>query len=80
MDAFVWLGSIAAVVLTLGLGLGWTGAIDTVLPVAGATLCLCGVQLPTFRVNVPLNNALQRQDLGADVISPVNGFERCTIP
>lgn len=59
----VWVGSIFSVIGALVLGtLDLDGAQRSFLWV-GAMLYLLGVQLPTIRFNIPLNNMLQALDL-----------------
>tara|TARA_B100000003_G_C10931242_1_gene371227 strand:- start:1796 stop:2296 length:501 start_codon:yes stop_codon:yes gene_type:complete len=59
----VWVGSIFSVLGTLVLGtLQLTGLQLNLLWAAGV-LYLLGVQAPTIRFNIPLNNALQGWDL-----------------
>lgn len=59
MFAVVWLGSVLALILTAVLGIGHLDAMGNWLLVFSATAYLLGVQLPTFAINVPLNNRLQ---------------------
>ncbi len=61
----VWLGSAAALLVAAVLGFGRLEGIDRALLVGAAILFLGGVQVPTATINVPLNNELQRLDLGA---------------
>ena len=60
----MWAGSVVAMLALLGLGL-WElrGATERGLVIVAALLYLAGVQLPTFVINVPLNNRLQPLDL-----------------
>ena len=61
----VWAGSILTVFATLILGtMNLTGTQLYLLWVASA-LYLFGVQLPTFRFNIPLNDSLQALDIEA---------------
>ena len=61
----VWVGSIFSVLGTLVLGtLQLTGLQLNLLWAAGV-LYLLGVQAPTIRFNIPLNNALQGCDLAS---------------
>jgi len=61
----VWAGSILTVLATLILGtMNLTGTQLYLLWVASA-LYLFGVQLPTFRFNIPLNDSLQALDIEA---------------
>ena len=59
----VWLGSIAAIMATLIQGVQNLGASQTNLLLLGLAFYLLGVQLPTARFNIPLNNELQNMDL-----------------
>lgn len=61
----VWLGSAAAVLLVLALGLGQLAGLDRALLAVAAIGYLLGVQLPTAAVNIPLNNEIQELDLSA---------------
>ena len=66
----VWVGSVAAVVAAVALGIGELDAVGHVLLILAATLWIFGVQLPTLAINVPLNNRLQR--LAADALAPAD--------
>ena len=61
----VWAGSILSAITTLALGvMNLSG--DQLYLVSGASgLHLLGVQLPTFRFNIPLNNMLQNLEIDA---------------
>ena len=61
----VWVGSILALLVTLVLGAVPLTGLDRLLLVVAGALYLGGVQLPTAVVNVPLNNRVQRLDVGA---------------
>ncbi len=61
----VWVGSLAASVVSLGLGGLHLAGIERALVVVATLLYLLTVQVPTFTVNVPLNNALQAVDLSS---------------
>ncbi len=60
---FVWLGSIGLLLLAVGLGLFALNGMERVVLIAVGVLYLFGVMVPTVRINVPLNNELQRRDL-----------------
>ncbi|MGK7893766.1 MAG: DUF1772 domain-containing protein [Xenococcus sp. (in: cyanobacteria)] len=61
----VWVGSVLALVTSAVLGTRqWDGA-ERLLIIFPTILYLIGVQLPTFTINVPLNNKLQTLDLEA---------------
>ena len=59
----VWAGSILSVIITLILGIINLGGTQIYLLVSASILYLFGVQLPTFRFNIPLNNSLQNLDI-----------------
>jgi len=59
----VWLGSVLVLVMGLALGLGQVVGFDRMLLALAGGVYLLGVQLPTFIVNVPLNNELQAMDV-----------------
>jgi uncharacterized membrane protein len=61
----VWAGSVLAVTAA-GVMAIWTSiGVDRLLTVTAALVYLLGVQVPTFTINVPLNNQLQRVDVAA---------------
>jgi len=55
----VWVGSVVALGAALVSGLGSLDGIDRTLLLGAAVVYALCVQLPTFLVNVPLNNRLQ---------------------
>lgn len=59
----VWLGSIVGLVTVALLGIIQFDGIHRLLIGTAAAIYLLGVQLPTFTINVPLNNQLQMQPL-----------------
>ena len=59
----VWAGSILSVILTLALGIMNLDDEKLYLLIGAASVYLIGVQLPTFRFNIPLNNELQNLDI-----------------
>jgi uncharacterized membrane protein len=61
----VWVGSALAVVAAAALALVSLSGADLWLVLGAAATYLVGVQLPTFAINVPLNNRLQALDLDA---------------
>ena len=56
----VWVGSMVGVIICAGFILGDLPMIEQALMIAATVIYLFGVQLPTFIINIPLNNALQR--------------------
>jgi uncharacterized membrane protein len=59
----VWLGSIVSLPAVTVMGFGQLGGWAQGLLVIATALYVLGVQLPTFRGNVPLNNRLQTLEL-----------------
>ena len=59
----VWVGSTLSVVVAAGIGFVTGEGVTRWLLAAMAIAHVVGVQLPTMRINVPLNNALQATDL-----------------
>ncbi len=61
----VWVGSVVALVTSAVLGIGQLDGARRLLIIFAALAYLFGVQLPTFTINVPLNNKLQTLDVDA---------------
>ena len=61
----VWIGSIVALVVSAVLGIGQLDGAERLLIIFAALIYILGVQLPTFTINVPLNNELQTLDVDA---------------
>lgn len=61
----VWLGSIISLIVAAALGFVHLDAIGVWLLIVSTIAYLLGVQLPTFTVNVPLNNKLQSLNVDA---------------
>jgi uncharacterized membrane protein len=59
----VWVGSVLAMVACLALAVGQVAGLERTLLVLAGTIYLLGVQLPTFVINIPLNNQLQVLDI-----------------
>jgi len=55
----VWVGSVVALVVALAMGFQQPDGVMRGLLIAAAALYLLGVQLPTARVHLPLNNEIQ---------------------
>jgi len=55
----VWLGSIIALIIAAAFGIGHLDATGRWLLIFSTVAYLFGVQLPTFTINIPLNNRLQ---------------------
>ncbi len=60
-----WVGSIVAVLASLLMGVWQLEGTARSLLLAAGSIYLLLVQLPTFAINVPLNNQLQALDLAA---------------
>ena len=61
----VWVGSILALVVSTGLGVAALSGGKRALLIVTTSLYLVAVQLPTFTINIPLNNKLQDLDIDA---------------
>ena len=61
----VWAGSILSVIATLIMGIMNLSGTQVYVLVFASILYLFGVQLPTFRFNIPLNNSVQNLDIEA---------------
>lgn len=61
----VWMGSAVALLLSAVMGVLQLDGIERAFVVVSALAYVFGVQVPTFRINVPLNNALQKLDVDA---------------
>jgi uncharacterized membrane protein len=58
----IWGGSMAAAALAVALSVQQSEGLARILVVVAGLTYFVGVQLPTFIVNVPLNNELQALD------------------
>jgi uncharacterized membrane protein len=66
----LWIGSVVAV-LAAGAWGGWVlEGVDRVLVIAAALVWVLGVQLPTFAINIPLNDRVQRGDIAREEFEP----------
>ena len=61
----VWLGSAAALLISAVMSIVQLDGMARVVVVAAASVYAFGVQLPTFKINVPMNNKLQSLDVDA---------------
>jgi uncharacterized membrane protein len=61
----VWVGSALALLATAVLGIWSLSGANRALLIAAAVLYLGCVQLPTAVINIPMNNAVQRLELGS---------------
>ncbi len=61
----VWIGSVVALLTSTVLGIWQLAGVERLLIIFAALIYLLGVQLPTFTINVPLNNKLQALDVDA---------------
>lgn len=59
----VWVGSIISVITTLIMGIMSLSGTQIYLLIIASIMYLFGVQLPTFRFNIPLNNSLQNLEI-----------------
>ena len=65
MFVFVWVGSVVVLVVTAVLGFGELDGEGRLLMIVATLIYILGVQVPTFTINVPLNNRLQALDVNA---------------
>ena len=59
---FVWVNSVLALIAAAVLGVSALSGADRLLIIVAALLYLLCVQVPTFVINVPLNNQIQKLD------------------
>ncbi len=59
----VWLGSVVTLIASVLLGIGQLDGVGGLLMGCAAVVYLFGVQLPTFTINIPLNNRIQSVDV-----------------
>lgn len=76
---FVWIGSAIAIVVAAVIGFSQIDGVDRALLIAAAVVYLLGVQLPTVRINIPLNNKIQAFDVeqkdDQELLAARSGFE-----
>ena len=60
----VWVGSAVVLLTATLMGVWQLRGADRILLMAAAFVYFLGVQAPTFTINVPLNNSLQKLDAG----------------
>ena len=58
----VWVGSVLTLAASAVLAIRDVRGLNLLLIITAALIYFLGVQLPTVRINVPLNNALQKLD------------------
>lgn len=61
----VWVGSVVVLLIAIAVGVGQLDRVGRSLLIIAALVYLIGVQLPTFTINIPLNNKLQTLDVDA---------------
>lgn len=61
----VWVGSTLLLVTVAVVAVWQLGGADRLLAIATAFAYVLGVQVPSVRINIPLNNQLQRIDSGS---------------
>ena len=59
----VWIGSILALAVSSGMGFFQLEGLDRVFLIGACVVYILGVMLPTAMINIPLNNALQKNDI-----------------
>ena len=63
MFVIVWIGSVLSLLALFALSLSALEGVELFIVVIATALYVFAVQLPTFSINVPLNNKLQSLDL-----------------
>ena len=66
----VWLGSVLAVLVATAMGVWMLAGVDRLLIILAAAVYLLGVQAPTFMINIPLNNRVQRSEVTREEFEP----------
>ena len=61
---FTWMGSVLALMTAAVLGIWELGGSNRLLLITATLVYILGVQLPTVTINIPINNKLQKLDLG----------------
>ena len=61
----VWVGSAVALITSATLGIRQLDGVGLVLIILAMAIYLLGVQLPTFTINIPLNNKLEAVDVNS---------------
>ncbi len=61
----VWLGSVLALIISTVIGFGQLEGLPRILLIVATALYIFGMQLPTIRFNIPLNNQLQTLQVDA---------------
>ena len=59
----VWMGSVLGLLTVVLMSMFQLDGVNRLLIIIAVTIYLLGVQLPTFTINVPLNNQLQMQKI-----------------
>ncbi|NER27713.1 MAG: DUF1772 domain-containing protein [Symploca sp. SIO1C4] len=63
MFVLVWVGSVVMLVTSVVLGIGQLDGTGNLVIIFASVAYIFGVQVPTFTINVPLNNKLQTLDV-----------------
>jgi uncharacterized membrane protein len=58
----VWVGSVLSLIAAAVMGVWQLGGANRVIVIVAALVSVFGVHAPTVRINIPLNNQLQRFD------------------
>jgi uncharacterized membrane protein len=61
----VWVGSVLSLITAAVMGVWQLGRADRVVVIVATLVSVLGVQAPTARINIPLNNQLQKLDTSA---------------
>jgi uncharacterized membrane protein len=66
----VWLGSVVVVLVAAVMGVWMLAGVERVMIILAVGIYLLGVQVPTFMVNIPLNNRVQRLEVTREEFEP----------
>lgn len=72
----VWVGSVLAILASAVLGLWRLDGIERVALIIAMLAYVLGVQLPTFAINVPLNNRVQALDIDGESEAVLSGLRQ----
>lgn len=72
----VWVGSVLAILASAVLGLWRLDGMERILLVIAMLAYILGVQLPTFIINVPLNNRVQALEIDGESEAVLAGLRQ----
>lgn len=72
----IWVGSLFAIIAIAILGMLQTDGASRILIILASLIYIFGVQFPTMTINIPLNNQLQKMDLGTASEAEIQDFRQ----